>query len=500
MKTYKVVLVGYGPRGKIWSKILKKNKNVKLVAICDVNLKTKNKDSKKIPFYLKIENAIFENNPDFIVLSTPPASRMKDLKVCAKYKLPVLVEKPLAVNINEAKKLVRFMNRNKLLMMVGLNFRYLPSTIEKIKLIKLKKVGKPNFARFVYERWRDGKLMRLNKYPLLMDQPMLWEQSIHHFDLIRYVYNSEIKSVYATTSNPPWSMYKDDTNVNAILELKNKIIINYVGNWQSNSKSLNFEWRTDCENGIIIQKKQFEDYLQTINRQIKDIENLVNEFSHFARMPRPVFKKIDLNSKKILIFILISVVIIFFSYRGIARYYLEFYFLICYVIFQNFDKVKYSKFFKLILHLQVAIMVLALLYSVSTLTPGIMNKNYWNKVMSSKTNGFILSKKINKIIQSHHPGTDKNILLSEIRYGSLFSKNFISDQYNRFQSPDLYSDDNNYTIKDVKSDRKIDFILFRQNSFNIEYFNKNYKNKKIKKVEKPENFIENKKDINLEKC
>ena len=61
MKTYKVVLVGYGPRGKIWSKILKKNKNVKLVAICDINLKTKNKDSKKIPFYLKIENAIFEN-------------------------------------------------------------------------------------------------------------------------------------------------------------------------------------------------------------------------------------------------------------------------------------------------------------------------------------------------------------------------------------------------------------------------------------------------------
>ena len=53
MKTYKVVLVGYGPRGKIWSKILKKNKNVKLVAICDINLKTKNKDSKKIPFYLK---------------------------------------------------------------------------------------------------------------------------------------------------------------------------------------------------------------------------------------------------------------------------------------------------------------------------------------------------------------------------------------------------------------------------------------------------------------
>ena len=40
--------------------------------------------------------------------------------------------------------------------------------------------------------------------------------------------------------------------------------------------------------------EDFNKYLETINRQIKDIENLVNEFSNFARMPRPIFKKIDL--------------------------------------------------------------------------------------------------------------------------------------------------------------------------------------------------------------
>tara|TARA_B100001564_G_scaffold352817_1_gene360812 strand:- start:44 stop:1762 length:1719 start_codon:yes stop_codon:yes gene_type:complete len=40
--------------------------------------------------------------------------------------------------------------------------------------------------------------------------------------------------------------------------------------------------------------KDFEKYLETINRQIKDIEKLVNEFSNFARMPRPILKKLDL--------------------------------------------------------------------------------------------------------------------------------------------------------------------------------------------------------------
>jgi two-component system nitrogen regulation sensor histidine kinase NtrY len=41
-------------------------------------------------------------------------------------------------------------------------------------------------------------------------------------------------------------------------------------------------------------QEEFKNYLITINRQIKDIENLVNEFSNFARMPRPIFKKINI--------------------------------------------------------------------------------------------------------------------------------------------------------------------------------------------------------------
>jgi two-component system nitrogen regulation sensor histidine kinase NtrY len=40
--------------------------------------------------------------------------------------------------------------------------------------------------------------------------------------------------------------------------------------------------------------KEFEKYLETINRQVKDIEKLVNEFSNFARMPSPLLKKIDI--------------------------------------------------------------------------------------------------------------------------------------------------------------------------------------------------------------
>mgnify|MGYP003305909060 FL=1 len=66
--------------------------------------------------------------------------------------------------------------------------------------------------------------------------------------------------------------------------------------------------REKYKNKLSTQNQDFEKYLQTINRQIKDIENLVNEFSNFARMPRPILRKINLIDliKKSLDFIKIS--------------------------------------------------------------------------------------------------------------------------------------------------------------------------------------------------
>ncbi len=43
-------------------------------------------------------------------------------------------------------------------------------------------------------------------------------------------------------------------------------------------------------------KEKYLDNLKTILKQIKQIENLVNEFSDFARMPKPLFKSNNLNS------------------------------------------------------------------------------------------------------------------------------------------------------------------------------------------------------------
>jgi len=44
----------------------------------------------------------------------------------------------------------------------------------------------------------------------------------------------------------------------------------------------------------INEKEKFKEYLEIINKQIKQIENLVNQFSDFARMPKPILKNNDI--------------------------------------------------------------------------------------------------------------------------------------------------------------------------------------------------------------
>jgi two-component system, NtrC family, nitrogen regulation sensor histidine kinase NtrY len=48
-------------------------------------------------------------------------------------------------------------------------------------------------------------------------------------------------------------------------------------------------------NSVPNEKENFSNYLNTIVKQIKDIEFLLDEFSDFARMPKPKFKKMNLN-------------------------------------------------------------------------------------------------------------------------------------------------------------------------------------------------------------
>ncbi len=260
MSTLRLILAGLGPRGRYWHEVIRRSGVCEAVAFCDPLPEARawaESVSPGVPTFVSLEQALKTVRADALVLATPPGTRDTDLELACRYGLPLLVEKPLALDLETAQRYTEMAEAAGIPLMVGLNFRYLAVTRALKALFAEGPLGDPETARFTYERFRDGHAPHLNKYPLTMRHPMLWEQSVHHLDLLRFVYGREAESVFCRTTNPAWSMYAGDTNVFAIITLEGGLEVSYQGSWQSSWCVPHFEWRTDAEGGVALQREQF---------------------------------------------------------------------------------------------------------------------------------------------------------------------------------------------------------------------------------------------------
>jgi predicted dehydrogenase len=260
--TLRVILAGLGVRGRHWAEVLTRSPHTEIAAYVDPNPAAVERAVSQYgarPAFTALDEALSAVDADALVLANPPIGRQAQVEAAGARGLPMLIEKPLALDVAEAARMVETAESAGVPLMVGLNFRYLGVTRALIDLLANQTVGVPAFARFTYERYRDGSRADLNKYPLTMDQPMLWEQSIHHFDLLRYVYRAEPVTIMCQTWNPSWSMYQSDANVAALFAFDSGMVVNYQGTWQSGWAEPHFEWRTDCTGGVVSQRHQFGD-------------------------------------------------------------------------------------------------------------------------------------------------------------------------------------------------------------------------------------------------
>lgn len=261
MTPLRLIIVGLGARARTWLQVVQANPDIEIVALCDpdpIARAAATQQFPALPIGADIAD-IIDTNADAVLLATPPGGREVQMEVACKAGLAILAEKPLSDSVVTAARFVEMAESAGVPLIVGLNFRYLAVTQEMRRLLTMGAIGTPEFGRFIYERWRDGTQDWLNSYPLTMDHPMLWEQSIHHFDLMRYVYDAEPAYIQAHTFNPSWTMYKGDTNVSALIGLENGMSVTYQGTWQAGHEPMNFNWRTDGSEGIVEQRAMFGD-------------------------------------------------------------------------------------------------------------------------------------------------------------------------------------------------------------------------------------------------
>jgi predicted dehydrogenase len=162
----------------------------------------------------------------------------------------VVVEKPFASTIAQAKELVALAAEKQRLLMVSQNYRYYPAPLLAAELIAQEALGPLSTVGidFRYHAPTDG-----HAYPEMAD-PLLADMAIHHFDLMRLVLGDEPKRVSAVTWNPAGSPFTHDAAGIVTVEFAKGTPVSYRGSWMSGSPRTPWagEWTMDCAHGEIL--------------------------------------------------------------------------------------------------------------------------------------------------------------------------------------------------------------------------------------------------------
>ncbi len=257
-KPIRFLLVGVGQRGKQWAQVVMREPDAELVACVEPEpahqawaVQTLNFPRAQI--YKEFATALEAVEVDAVILAVPPMVRYEYSCILLERGLPIIAEKPLTMGFAETIDLTRRAQTTGVPLVSGFNFRYLNVTQTAKRMLASGAMGAPGMARYIYWLHRDGMKPGGNRYPLWMEHPMMLEQTIHHLDLFRYTYSSEVKWLWAKTHNPPWSRYSHDATAMILLEMESGMLVDYCGTWMGQSLVREFQWRTDCAEGALLQ-------------------------------------------------------------------------------------------------------------------------------------------------------------------------------------------------------------------------------------------------------
>ena len=258
-----MLLVGAGNRGRTWARVGAESPLVKLVAIVDEDLQRARSVAAQVAADPVVDRdvatAIPTTKPEAVIVATPPHTHYSLVASALSAGLHVLCEKPISDAIDETVALATKAEEHHVTLMAGMNFRYL-STSQRIReTVQSGRLGALGHGMFSYVRHRDGERQDINDYPLTMSHPMLLEQSIHHFDLLRYCYCAEVETLVADAWRPSWSTYDGDCCVAVLFRFENGVRANYVGTWTASWNKMSFCWRSEFASGALIQGSQFDD-------------------------------------------------------------------------------------------------------------------------------------------------------------------------------------------------------------------------------------------------
>lgn len=245
----RVLAVGMGNRGKKWVRWATAA-GAEVVGLVDVDPETLARAGEELGFdetqrFMAVDEAVVQLKPQAAVICAPHHAHPLLVRACLNQGLHVLVEKPLAQDMATAHGLVQLAADRGLQLVVAQQYRYSQAVQRLREIVQGGSIGKLTSVLVQFFRWRPTQGMKL---------PLLFNQSIHHFDGIRYILDADPVSCIADMWDPAWNGCDGPTATEATFCFPGGCRVHYSGSYVAKGPVTPFDswWRFEGSGGQLL--------------------------------------------------------------------------------------------------------------------------------------------------------------------------------------------------------------------------------------------------------
>jgi len=164
----------------------------------------------------------------------------------------VLVEKPFAVSVAEARQGVEVAERTGMTLMVSQQYRHYPAVRKAVQMVSQEQFGPVGTVRVDFRKWSNAPAKAGHRHYALK-HPLIFDMAIHHFDMMRLVLGKDAVSVYARPTDAAWSKFEEEGGAAITIEFEGGTIVSYRGSWISPGSPTTWsgDWNVECEKANI---------------------------------------------------------------------------------------------------------------------------------------------------------------------------------------------------------------------------------------------------------
>jgi len=249
----KIIQVGLGFWGFDWaSTVIPKVPGIDVVGYVDPSEAARDRAATELKversrLFPSLEAALAATDCDLVLGTVRTDAHFPVARMALDAGRNVMLEKPFASTMREARHLVDLAARKGKLLAISQNYRYFPGPRLAAKLFEEQALGPADYVRLEFRQHGPSVGYRYWDMP----DPLLADMSIHHFDLMRMVLGSEPRRIACRTWNPPESPYRFDPAGSAMIEFESGVMLDYHGSWMSGGTRTPWagEWTIDCRDG-----------------------------------------------------------------------------------------------------------------------------------------------------------------------------------------------------------------------------------------------------------